>query len=52
MSFFFVPLVVGIMQYFDILKLNWLEIVVVTIVSTLVTLVISGLVAKRGTKNE
>ena len=51
MAFFFIPLCVGIMDYFDILKLKWFEFLLVTVVSTVITLVVTALVAKVGSKN-
>lgn len=52
MSFMFIPLCVGIMNYFDILKVRWFEFIIITFVSTLVTMIVSALVAKAGIKNE
>lgn len=52
MAILFVPLCVGVMQYFDIIKLNLIEIIVLLVVSTVVTFIVVGLIAKRGLKNE
>lgn len=51
MSFLFIPLSVGIMKYFDILKIRWLEFLIITVVSTLATLIITALYAERCDKN-
>lgn len=50
MAFLFVPLCVGVMTSFGVIKAHWLEILLVLVGSTLVTLIVSGLVAKRGVK--
>lgn len=52
MAFLFVPLAVGLMEYFDLIELHWLEIVLVLIISTTITLIATGLLAKGGIKNE
>lgn len=52
MAFLFVPLGVGILNYFDYIKLHWVSIVLILIVSTTLTLMITAYIAKRGVKNE
>ena len=52
MAFLFVPLCVGMMQYFDIIALHWLEIIILMVVSTVVTMIVTALVAKGGHKHE
>ncbi len=52
MAFLFVPLCVGMMQYFDLIELHWVEILLVLVVSTIVTLITTAFVAQRGVKNE
>lgn len=51
MAFLFTPLAVGVMNYFDILKLKWFEFLIVTTISTLITLIITALIAKVGEEN-
>lgn len=52
MAFLFVPATVGIMPYFDIIQKSWLNITIILIVSTLITYIVTGVVAeflnKRG----
>lgn len=52
MAFLFVPLCVGLMQYFDLINLHWVEILLVLVISTIVTLITTALIAQRGVKNE
>ncbi|MDY0277486.1 MAG: CidA/LrgA family protein [Acholeplasma sp.] len=52
MAILFVPLCVGVMQYFDIIKVQWLEIIIILFFSTALTMLVVSLVAKRGVKNE
>lgn len=52
MAFLFVPLCVGVMQYFDIIKLHFLEFIILLVVSTIVTMVLTALVGNKGAKNE
>ncbi|WP_162163894.1 CidA/LrgA family protein [Acholeplasma hippikon] len=47
MAFLFVPLCVGLMRYFELIKLHWIEIILVLVVSTLITLITTGLIAQR-----
>lgn len=42
LAFFFIPAGVGIMRYFDILKSNFIEILVICIVCTAVVIVTTG----------
>lgn len=42
LGFFFVPAAVSLMLYFDILKAQWLPIVVASAVSTLLVIVVTG----------
>ncbi|WP_026399840.1 CidA/LrgA family protein [Acholeplasma equifetale] len=52
MSFLFVPLCVGLIEYFDIVRTYFIEICVVLLVSTIVTLILTALTAKGGVKDE
>lgn len=52
MAFLFIPLCVGIMQNFDILKLKWFEFILITVVSTVGTLILTALIASKGDKHE
>src|SRR5690554_2375799 len=52
MAFLFVPLAVGLMEYFDLISLHWVELVLVLIISTTITLIITALLAQRGIKHE
>ncbi|WZU02206.1 CidA/LrgA family protein [Erysipelothrix sp. D19-032] len=45
LAFFFVPVTVGIMIYFDVLQATWVEFVIILIISTLVTYVVSAYAA-------
>jgi len=51
MSFLFVPLCVGLMVYFDLIQMHWLEILLVLIISTTVTFISTAWVANRGAKS-
>ncbi len=52
MAFLFVPLCVGIMQYFDIIKVSWFEILLILVVSTIITLITTAVIAEKGVKHE
>ncbi len=52
MAFLFVPLGVGILNYFDYIQMHWLSIVLILVISTTITLTLSAYIAKRGVKNE
>lgn len=52
MAIMFVPLTVAIMTVFDILKLNLIELIIVMVVSTTLTMVTVGLVSNFLDKNE
>ncbi|QIK70736.1 CidA/LrgA family protein [Erysipelothrix sp. HDW6C] len=47
LAFLFVPITVGIITYFDILKTSWLNIVIVLVVSTLFTYLVTAFVATK-----
>lgn len=51
MSFLFIPLGVGVMQYFDILKLKWFEFLLITVLSTIITLIVTAVYAEKCDKN-
>lgn len=51
MVLFFVPYGVGLMTLHDILKIHWLAIVVSTIISTVLTLYITGLILQKFRKD-
>ncbi len=42
MAFFFLPAGVSIMNYFDLLKESWLQIVIICVVSTVVTFAVTA----------
>lgn len=42
LAFFFVPPSVALMKYFDIIKAEWLPIILATVISTIIVLVTSG----------
>ncbi len=42
LAFFFVPPSVALMKYFDIIKAEWLPIILATVISTIVVLIASG----------
>ncbi|CAM2856835.1 CidA/LrgA family protein [Erysipelothrix tonsillarum] len=46
MAFLFVPATVGIMPYFDIIQKSWIDITIVLIFSTLITYIITGVIAE------
>ena len=50
MGFMFIPLAVGIMQHFEILKLSWLELLVTLFVTTILTIIITSLIVDKGAK--
>ncbi len=43
LAFFFVPMGVGLLAYLDILKANWLQILLIVILTTIIVLVVTGL---------
>src|SRR5690554_4850356 len=47
MAFLFVPLAVGLMSYFDLIKLHWLELILVLVLSTTTTFIVTAYLAKR-----
>ncbi|MCK0158307.1 CidA/LrgA family protein [Cellulophaga sp. F20128] len=52
MVLFFVPYGVGLMAFYDILKMHWIAIVVGTVLSTILTLYITAIVLQKFGKNE
>ena len=42
MAFFFVPAGVSIINYFDVLKSTWIQLVVICVISTVVTFVVTA----------
>lgn len=52
MAILFVPLSVGIMNYFDILKNHWIVIILIILVSTTATYLIAAKVAEAFIKGE
>lgn len=52
MVLFFVPYGVGLMVYIDVIKTNWVSIVVATILSTIITLLATALIQQKLEKNE
>ena len=49
---FFVPFGVGLLAYFDFIKLHWIVIVVAAVVSTLITLYVTAIVQEKLEKND
>ena len=52
MILFFVPYGVGLMTFYDVLKVHWLAIVVSTVISTIITLYITGIIFQKFGKHE
>ncbi len=52
MAFLFVPLAVGLMAYFELIGLYWLEILLVLVISTTITLIVTSILAQRGIKHD
>lgn len=52
MAILFVPLSVGIMNYFDILKDHWINIIVIILLSTTATYLIAAKIAEASIKGE
>ncbi|GGW40732.1 CidA/LrgA family protein [Arenibacter certesii] len=52
MVLFFIPYGVGLMTFYDILKLHWIAIVVSTVISTILTLYVTGIILQKFGKNE
>lgn len=52
MVLFFVPYGVGLMTFYDILRIHWLAIVVSTIASTILTLYTTGIILQKFGKDE
>ena len=42
MAFFFVPAGVSIINYFDVLKSTWIQLVVICVISTVITFVVTA----------
>ncbi|AHM56145.1 hypothetical protein EAL2_c08450 [Peptoclostridium acidaminophilum DSM 3953] len=42
LSFFFVPASVGIISCFDILSSTWIQVLAITVISTLVVMIVTG----------
>ena len=42
MAFFFIPAGVSIINYFDVLKSTWLQLIVICVVSTVVTFAVTA----------
>lgn len=51
MVLFFVPYGVGLMTFYDLLKIHWIAIVASTVISTILTLYITGLILQKFGKN-
>ncbi|MDX1364022.1 CidA/LrgA family protein [Arenibacter latericius] len=52
MVLFFVPYGVGLMTFYDVLKVHWIAIVISTVLSTILTLYITGIILQKFGKNE
>lgn len=52
MAILFVPLTVGIMEHFNIIKINYLQIILILFVSTTLTLLVTAIIGKRGVRDE
>lgn len=46
MPVLFIPYAVGIIEQFDYLKGSWIQIIIITIVSTIITMVVTGIVSQ------
>ena len=52
MILFFVPYGVGLMAFYDVIKLHWIAIVVATVVSTILTLYVTAFIQQKFGKDE
>jgi holin-like protein len=52
MVLFFVPYGVGMMVYLDVIKTNWVSIVVATVSSTIITLYVTAIIQQKLEKHE
>ncbi len=52
MVLFFIPYGVGLMTFYDMLKMHWVAIVVSTVLSTILTLYVTGIVLQKFGKDE
>ena len=52
MVLFFVPYGVGLMDFGEVIKANWLSIVVAVVASTIITLYVTAIVEQKLEKNE
>lgn len=52
MVLFFVPYGVGLMAFYNVIKAHWIAIVVATVVSTILTLYVTGLIQQKFGKDE
>lgn len=52
MVLFFVPYGVGLMTFYDILRIHWIAIVISIILSTILTLYVTGIILQKFGKNE
>ncbi len=52
MMLFFVPFGVGLLSYFDFIKVHWIILVVAASVSTLMTLYVTAIVQQKLEKND
>ena len=47
MVLFFVPYGVGLMVYYDVIKINWVSILIATIFSTVITLFVTAIIQQK-----
>tara|TARA_R110002049_G_scaffold93815_15_gene231617 strand:+ start:121 stop:459 length:339 start_codon:yes stop_codon:yes gene_type:complete len=52
MVLFFVPYGVGLMTFYDILKMHWIAIVISTVLSTIITLYVTAIILQKFGKDE
>lgn len=52
MILFFVPYGVGLMTFYDVIKVHWLAIVLGTVLSTILTLYVTAFIQQKFRKDE
>ncbi len=52
MVLFFVPYGVGLMDFWDVIKANWMSMIVAVVASTIITLYVTAIVEQKLEKNE
>lgn len=46
LAFFFVPMGVGLIAYLDILRANWIQILLIVVLTTIIVVLITGLIVQ------